>query len=57
VFRKTAATVMDEAGMSARDIANHLGHARPSLTQDAYMGRGVTNRRAADVLDEGVSGT
>ncbi|HEX4102913.1 MAG TPA: hypothetical protein VHY21_20615 [Pseudonocardiaceae bacterium] len=57
MFRKTAATVMDEAGMSARDIANHLGHARPSLTQDAYMGRGVTNRRAADVLDEGVSGT
>jgi integrase len=55
VFRKTAATVMDEAGMSARDIANHMGHSKISMTQDAYLGRGVTNRRAADVLGEGTS--
>jgi len=39
VFRKTVATLMDEAGMTAREIADQLGHARPSLTQDVYMER------------------
>lgn len=38
-FRKTVATVMDEAGMTAREIADQLGHTRPSMTQDVYMGR------------------
>ncbi|MBV9058103.1 MAG: tyrosine-type recombinase/integrase, partial [Pseudonocardiales bacterium] len=52
VFRKTAATMLDEAGMSARQIANHLGHSKISMTQDSYLGRGVTDRRAAEVLGE-----
>lgn len=56
VFRKTAATMMDEAGMSARDIANILGHSRVSMTQDFYLGRGAPDRRAAEVLGEGISG-
>jgi hypothetical protein len=34
----------DEAGLSARQIADHLGHARPSVTQDVYMG-GMSPRR------------
>lgn len=38
-FRKTVATLMDEAGLSARAAADQLGHARPSLTMDVYMGR------------------
>ncbi|MGH3847191.1 MAG: hypothetical protein ACRDS0_38090 [Pseudonocardiaceae bacterium] len=50
------ATRLDEAGFSARDIANYLGHSRISMTQDAYMGRGVTDRRVAEALDEGISG-
>ncbi len=37
-FRKTTATVLDEAGLSARLIADQLGHSRPSMTQDVYMG-------------------
>jgi integrase len=41
---------MDEAGLSARQIADHLGHAQPSVTQDIYMGRQLTSTRAADVL-------
>ncbi len=45
-------TVMDEAGLSARQIADHLGHARPSMTQDLYMGRNVATSRAAEVLGE-----
>ncbi|HEY3737594.1 MAG TPA: tyrosine-type recombinase/integrase, partial [Jatrophihabitans sp.] len=41
IFRKTVATRLDEAGLSARQIADQLGHARPSITQDVYMGRKV----------------
>ena len=47
VFRKTVATRLDEAGLSARQIAGHLGHNRPSLTQDVYMGRGLASPEAA----------
>lgn len=49
-FRKTVATRLDQAGMTARAIADHLGHAQPSLTQDVYMGRRVASREAAEVL-------
>jgi integrase len=51
VFRKTVATWLDEAGLSARQIADQLGHARPSLTQDVYMGRKVVAADAARLLD------
>jgi integrase len=34
VFRKTSATILDQAGLSARQVADQLGHERPSLTQD-----------------------
>lgn len=33
-FRKIVATTLDQAGPSARDIAEHLGHANPSLTMN-----------------------
>ena len=51
VFRKTAATILDEAGLSARLVADQLGHARPSMTQDTYLGRKAVDRRAADALE------
>lgn len=51
VFRKTVATRMDAARMSARQIADHLGHEKPSMTQDVYMGRKVVAAEAAHVLD------
>jgi hypothetical protein len=38
-FRKTAATILDEAALSAQLIADQLGHARPSMTQDVYLAR------------------
>jgi integrase len=50
-FRKTVATRLDDAGLSARQIADHLGHAQPSMTQDVYLGRRVANSDAAKVLD------
>ncbi len=51
VFRKTAATILDEAGLSARLVADQLGHSRPSMTQDVYMGRKVVSQAAADALE------
>ncbi|UJW33863.1 site-specific integrase [Saccharothrix sp. AJ9571] len=50
-FRKTVATLLDEAGLTARQIADILGHAHPSMTQDVYMGRGAVSRCGADALN------
>jgi integrase len=66
-FRKTVATRLDEAGMSARQIADHLGHARqiadhlgharPSMTLDVYLDRRhKIDVAAADALDRGWTG-
>ncbi|MEU6697688.1 tyrosine-type recombinase/integrase [Pseudonocardia sp. NPDC046786] len=49
-FRKTAATVMDQGGLTAREIADHIGHSRISMTQDVYMGRRVASDRAVSAL-------
>jgi integrase len=51
LFRKTAATILDEAGLSARAVADQLGHARPSMTQDVYLARRILNPRAAEALE------
>jgi integrase len=53
--RKTVGTRLDEAGLSAWEIADHLGHAKPSMTQDVYMGRGVASPAAARVLLRGAA--
>lgn len=37
LHNKTAATILDEAALSARLVADQLGHARPSMTQDVYL--------------------
>jgi len=50
-LRKTAATIMDKAGLSAREISDQLGHSKTSMTQDTYMGRGEVNPRAAKALE------
>ncbi|WP_025159308.1 site-specific integrase [Leifsonia aquatica] len=49
-FRKYVATTLDKAGLSAREIAEYLGHKRPSLTQDVYMSRKVGGEGAALAL-------
>ena len=51
-YRKTVATMLDGAGRSARHIADQLGHARVSMTQDSYIGRRAVDAGNADVLDE-----
>ncbi|WP_342744185.1 tyrosine-type recombinase/integrase [Mycobacterium terramassiliense] len=54
-FRKTVATLIDDAGLSARIGADHLGHARVSMTQDRYMSRGRVHNQVADLLDRAVT--
>ncbi len=49
-FRHTVATLLDLAGLSAREIANYLGRARASMTQDVYMSRHTVSERAAGLL-------
>ncbi|WP_025361632.1 tyrosine-type recombinase/integrase [Kutzneria albida] len=55
-FRKTVATLLDEAGLTARQIADTVGHARPSMTQHVSAGRGAVPRARADALDAALSG-
>ncbi len=50
-FRKTAATILDEAALSAPLVADQLGHARPSMTQDVYLGRRAVDAQAALALE------
>jgi integrase len=50
-LRKTCATALDVADVSARGIAEYLGHKRPSMTQDVYMSRRVGTVETATHLD------
>ncbi|MER5263083.1 tyrosine-type recombinase/integrase [Actinosynnema sp. NPDC002837] len=53
--RKTVATILDGAGQSARKVADVLGHAQVSMTQNTYFGRGQANPEAAAALDAAVN--
>jgi integrase len=51
-FRKTVATLLDEAGLSARAAADQLGHSNTSLTANFYMSRKKRATGAAAVLED-----
>jgi integrase len=51
VFRKTAATELDHAGLTARQAADQLGHAKVSMTQDRYLGRRALDQAGAGAHD------
>jgi integrase len=51
-FRKTTATILDDGGQSARQIAYQLGQADTTTTLDAYVGRKGLNPEAARILNE-----
>jgi integrase len=51
VFRHTAATIMDQQGLTPREISGYLGHARPSFTQDKYLDRRQQSGAAARGID------
>lgn len=55
-FRKTAATMLDRAGMSATEIAAFLDHKNPSMTQDVYMNTLKGDTRAGAVMQEQLKG-
>jgi integrase len=55
-YRKTVATLLDAGGLSARIIADQLGHSRISMTQDVYLGRRAVDAAAATALDTLFSG-
>ena len=50
-FRHLVATRLDQAGLSAREIADYLGHERISMTQDVYKSGQATGAAAAAALD------
>ena len=49
-FGTTVATLIDDAELSARIGADHLGHAKVPMTQDRYMSRGRLHAQVADLL-------
>ena len=51
VYRKTVATMLDPGGLSARMIADQLGHSRMSMTQDVYLGRRTVDGSVASALE------
>lgn len=51
-YRKTVATLMDRGGLTARTIADQLGHSRISMTQDVYLGRRAVDGSASGALEE-----
>ncbi|WP_280342011.1 site-specific integrase [Nocardia neocaledoniensis] len=53
--RGAVATILDDAGLSARVTADVLGHADPAMTQRHYMARGRTHRAAAEALDRALA--
>ncbi|MFD4192209.1 tyrosine-type recombinase/integrase [Amycolatopsis thermoflava] len=50
-FRHYVSGVLDHAGLTARQIADYLGHERISTTQDEYMERGVVGEQAGPALE------
>lgn len=50
VFRHLVATRLDAEGLSAREIADYLGHERVSMTQDVYMARRTSGAAASIAL-------
>ncbi len=51
-LRKTTATALDQAGQTARQIADQLGLAKVSITQDTYLARRCANPAAAQALEQ-----
>jgi integrase len=49
-FRHLVATRLDAAGLSAREIADYLGHERVSMTQDVYLARKSVGVNAAAAM-------
>lgn len=51
-LRKTVASFLDDANVTVRKISDQLGHSKISMTQDRYLGRRLTDRETAEVLED-----
>jgi hypothetical protein len=51
-FRKSVATILDDAGHSGRQVADQIGHSQVSLAQNAYLARKVANPQAARDIEQ-----
>jgi integrase len=51
-LRKTVASFLDDAAVPTRKISDQLGHSKVSMTQDHYLGRKLTDRQTADILEK-----
>ncbi len=51
MLRKTVASFLDDADVSTRKISDQLGHSKVGMTQDRYLGRRLTDRETAEVLE------
>lgn len=49
-FRKTAATLLNDGGLTVREVSDQLGHKRVSTTQDTYFGRAAASPKVAQLL-------
>lgn len=50
-LRKTVASFLDDANVTVRKISDQLSHSKISMTQDRYLGRRLTDRETAEVLE------
>ena len=50
-FRKSVASLMDDAGLTARSAADELGHAQTAMTLNVHFGRRARKTGAAEVLE------
>lgn len=50
-LRKTVASFLDDAEVPTWKIADQLGHSKVSMNQDRYLGRRLTDRQTAEVLE------
>lgn len=51
MLRKTVASFLDDSNVAVRKISDQLGHSKVSMTQDRYLGRRLTDRQTAEVLE------
>lgn len=52
MLRKTVASFLDDSNVAVRKISDQLGHSKISMTQDRYLGRRLTDRQTAEVLED-----
>ncbi|MBC3193909.1 hypothetical protein H7X46_22875 [Pseudonocardia sp. C8] len=50
-LRKTVASFLDGSGRVRPKISDQLGHSKITMTQDRYLGRRLTDRETAEILE------